>query len=183
MPGRHRKPPRPRTPGRHRKPPQRSRWGAPVLVGVIALGLGGAGAAAAFTGGDASAGHQPLAAHAARPMQPSSSTPSSSAPTSLAPAPASGVASRPAGATAASDVRHIGFALSVTGRVAWVEIGVPGRRPIFQGLLRHGRTLRTHARPLRVVVGDAGAVRLVLHARVHAPLGRSGEVLVFTVAR
>lgn len=143
-----------------------------MLVGVIALGLGGVGAAAAFTGGGGAPTRAPVSLHTA--------TPGATAPANAAATQSSAGATTTRRAVSAG---RIGFALTVTGRVSWVEIGVPGRRPVFQGLLRHGHTVRTQARPLRIVVGDAGAVRLVLHGRTHAPLGRPGEVLVFRVAR
>jgi hypothetical protein len=71
--------------------------------------------------------------------------------------------------------------ITTTGRVAWVSVTVLGRRTLFAGMLRHGRTLRYSGHPLDVVIGDAGAVRLVVRGHVSAPAGSSGQVLRFTV--
>ena len=57
----------------------------------------------------------------------------------------------------------------------------PRGRVLFAGIARHGRTLTYRQRPLVVTLGDAGAVRLVLHHRVKAPAGKRGAVLRFTV--
>ena len=72
--------------------------------------------------------------------------------------------------------------MTVTGRVSWVSVAEPRGRILFQSLMRHGRSVRfPQRRPLSVVIGDAGAVRLVLRHHAHSPAGRRGQVLRFTV--
>jgi len=69
----------------------------------------------------------------------------------------------------------------VVGRVSWVSVVGPRGQVLYAGLLRRGRTLSYRQRPLTVTLGDAGAVRLVLHHHVHAHAGRRGQVLRFSV--
>jgi len=69
----------------------------------------------------------------------------------------------------------------VTGRVSWVSVLGPHGRVLYAGLLRHAHTLSYPQRPLTVTLGDAGAVRLVLHHHAKAHAGRRGEVLRLTV--
>jgi hypothetical protein len=58
----------------------------------------------------------------------------------------------------------------------------PRGQVLIAAIVRHGHTLTYRQRPLAVTLGDAGAVRLVLHhhAQAHAA-GRRGQVLRFTV--
>jgi hypothetical protein len=72
------------------------------------------------------------------------------------------------------------FAITVTGRVSWVQVVGPHGRVLIAAIVRHGRTLTYKQRPLVVTLGDAGAVRLVLHHRAHEPAGARGAVLRFT---
>ena len=72
------------------------------------------------------------------------------------------------------------FAITVTGRASWVEVIGPRGHVLVAAILRHGRTLTYRQRPLVVTIGDAGAVRLVLHHHAHAPAGKRGAVLRFT---
>jgi len=182
--GRHRRP-RP-GPGRHRRRSQPGRWAAPVLAALVVVGVGGVGAVNALLdhGSGDTASPRPstavLGEQVTRTPVPSSSTPSTGTPstgtTTTTPTPAPSAASRP-------PVKPLPWlAVTVTGRRAWVSVAVPGGRTLAQGLLRHGRSVRfPHRRPLAVVIGDAGAVRLVLRHHAHAPAGRRGQVLRFTV--
>ena len=68
----------------------------------------------------------------------------------------------------------------MTGRVSWVQVIGPHGRVLTAAIVRHGRTLTYRQRPLIVTLGDAGAVRLVLHHHAHAPAGKRGAVLRFT---
>ena len=72
------------------------------------------------------------------------------------------------------------FAITVTGRVSWVQVVGPHNHVLIAAIVRHGRTLTFKQRPLAVTLGDAGAVRLVLHHHAHAPAGKRGAVLRFT---
>ena len=140
----------------------------PSLAVAAVLGIGGvsAGAVLGSDGHHSSPLPRPLPSlHVATP------TPSRTA-GSAAPAAATPTA-RPA---ALPD-----FAITVTGRVSWVGVVGPHGRALYAGLLRHGKTLSYAQRPLTVTLGDAGAVRLVLHHRAQARAGRPGQVLRFTV--
>ena len=72
------------------------------------------------------------------------------------------------------------FAITVTGRMSWVQVVGPRGRVLIAAIVRHGRTLTYKQRPLVVTLGDAGAVRLVLHHHTHSPAGKRGAVLRFT---
>lgn len=179
MPGRHRKPP---TPGRHRKPPGPSRWVAPTLVVVALLGAGGVGARAALSGGGS---ESPAAPTAARPVLPASAASATAtvSPTS-SPPPAAVASSAPASTPAPGPrpaAHPAALAVTVTGRISWVEVTRPSGHVLVSGIIRHGRHLAFRHGPLHVVIGDAGAVRLVRHGHAHAPAGRPGQVLRFTV--
>lgn len=175
MAGRHRKPV---TPGRHRKPPSPARWVAPGLVAVALLGAGGVGAHAALTHNDSTGPGVPVADRGPGPMQSTATVPTPT-PTSAAPSPTQT-------ATAPAEVQTrprapAALAMSITRGVSWIEVARPSGRVLVSGLVRDGRHLRFRHGPLRVVIGNAGAVRLVRHGHVHAPAGRSGQVLRFTV--
>jgi hypothetical protein len=140
----------------------------PSLAVAAVLGIGGVSAGAALGGGG----------HHSSPLPPSVATPAVSTPASPATttAPTSAAAVATATAAALPD-----FAITVTGRVSWVGVVGPHGQVLYAGLLRHGRTLTYRQRPLTVTLGDAGAVRLVLHHRAAARAGRPGQVLRFTV--
>lgn len=72
------------------------------------------------------------------------------------------------------------FAITVTGRLCWIQVVGPRGHVLIAAIVRHGRTLTYKQRPLAVTLGDAGAVRLVLHHHVHARAGKRGQVLRFT---
>jgi len=144
----------------------------PTLAAAAILGIGGVGASAALSGGGGS--DHPSAARPALPISTSapSSTPSGGVSPRASTSPAAVPSSRPA---AVPD-----FAITVTGRVSWVQVIGPHGHVLVAGLVRHGKTLTFPQRPLAVTLGDAGAVRLVLHHHAHAPAGKRGAVLRFT---
>ena len=145
----------------------------PSLAVAAVLGIGGVSAGAALGVGSGGSGGHPTSnvlGRAAPSLRVTLSPPASaSAAPTTAPAPARTPAALP------------DFALTVVGRVSWVTVAGPHGRVLYAGLLRHGRTVSYRQRPLTVTLGDAGAVRLVLHHRVHARAGRRGAVLRFTV--
>lgn len=172
MAGKHRKPAAGRVTGRHRAPPSRAHWVAPALVSLAVLAAGGVGAYAALVG--SSDGSGTAAGPASRPTVADStpaapvSTPSAAVSTPTpAPSPASTAPARP---------QHA-LVIAVTGRVSWIEVTRTDGRVLYSGLLRHGHRLAYRNGGLHVVIGDAGAVRLVRHGRVTAPAGRPGQVL------
>lgn len=165
MAGRHR---RVRGPARHRKPPRHPPAFAPALVTVVVVALGGLGAAAALVGTQST--------HRAVPIQPQPTSAPTTAPTTPSP-----IATLPTTATVRPQPVVPDFAVTTIGGVSWVQVVGPRGRVLYAGLLRHGRSLSYPQRPLAVTIGDAGAVRLALHHRVHAPAGRRGAVLRFVV--
>ena len=169
MAGRHRRV-HSSAPGRHRVPPRRGHIVLPSLAVAAVLGIGGVSAGAVLGGGD---GRHPSGALGR------------SAPTlRVTPSPAPSASATPTATQSAVPARPApalpDFALTVVGRVSWVSVVGPRGRVLYAGLLRHGRTLSYRQRPLAVTLGDAGAVRLVLHHRVHARAGRQGAVLRFS---
>jgi hypothetical protein len=62
-----------------------------------------------------------------------------------------------------------------------VQVLGPHRRVLIARIVRHGHTISYPQRPLFVTLGDAGAVRLVLHHHAGARAGKPGQVLRFTV--
>lgn len=169
MAGRHRKQ-RVSTPARHRKPPRRGHIVVPTLAAAAILGVGGVGASAALSGGGGdhnSAGRAPIPVATSAP---------SSAPT-VGVTPSATPAVTPA---TSRTVTVPDFAITVTGRLSWVQVIGPHGHVLVAAIVRHGRTLTYRQRPLAVTIGDAGAVRLVLHHHAHAPAGKRGAVLRFT---
>jgi hypothetical protein len=138
----------------------------PSLAVAAVLGIGGVGAGAALGGGG----------HHSTPLP--RTVPTLSVRSSPTPTP---VVSTPAAAPARAAAAQPDFAVTVVGRVSWVSVVGPHARVLYAGLLRHGRTLTYPQRPLTVTLGDAGAVRLVLHHRTQTHAGRPGQVLRFTV--
>ena len=172
MAGRHRRV-RSSAPARHRKPPRRGHIALPSLAAAAILGIGGVGASAALSGGDGHPTAAPPVAH------PAPATPLATSSPTIGPSSAPSAASAPSSPTAAPVPD---FAITVTGRVCWIQVVGPHGRVLLAAIVRHGRTVNYPQRPLLVTLGDAGAVRLVLrhHVQAHAP-GRPGQVLLFTV--
>jgi len=169
MAGRHRKP---AVRGRHRRPTSHGRYLATGVAAVAVLGIGGVGAHAALSGG--SGGSPPAAAPAGTSTTPAATLPPVGTPP---PTPVATSSSHVPSAKSPS----VALALTVTGQVSWVEVTRPNGHVLVSGLIRHDRRLAFRHGRLRVTIGDAGAVRLVRHGHVHAPAGRPGQVLRFTV--
>jgi len=146
----------------------------PVLAVAAVLSLGGVGASAALSSGGAHPHPVPTATPAPGRTSPVA-TPFGGAPSTVGPSSITSTA--PAEQrTATAD-----FAVTATRGIAWVQVIGPHGRVLYAGLLRRGHTLSYPQRPLTVTIGDAGAVRLVLHHHAHNPAGRRGAVLRLTV--
>jgi hypothetical protein len=141
----------------------------PTLAAAAILGAGGVGASAALSGGG---GDHPSGVRPSLPI--ATSVPSPTPARGVTPSATPSVSSSRPAATVPD------FALTVTGRVSWVQVIGPRGRVLIAAIVRHGRTLTYKQRPLIVTLGDAGAVRLVLHHHAHAPAGKRGAVLRFT---
>jgi hypothetical protein len=136
---------------------------------VLVLGAGGVGAHALTS----SNGSSPQSVPTAR------SSTSGATPTLTPPAPGPSATPTPSSSPTPRQRQHRAPALTlaITGGVSWIEVGRPTGRVLFRGLLRHGRRLTYVGGPLTLVIGDAGAVRLVRHGHITQPAGRPGEVL------
>ena len=175
MAGRHRRTTTGRPVGRHRQPPPPTSWIVPSLATVAVLAAGGVSAFAAFGGGSEVHRQPPLVVSGSTTTTLPAAVPTARpAPTSAGPAPA------PVGATRA---HHHPDALVIraTDGVSWVQVRRVDGRVRFEGMLRPGHALRYRSGPVQVVIGNAGAVRLVRHGHVRDPAGRSGQVLRFRV--
>jgi hypothetical protein len=175
MAGRHRKPPSRHHRGRHRQPTSNGRWIAPTLATVAVLAAGGVSAYSALNGSGSAPNHPAIGSS----PTPTTTTPPVASPATTAPSAAptpTAVDKPPRGHVEPAAVR-----LVVTGHVSWVEVTRPSGHVAFSGLLRHGHRLVYSTGPVHVVVGDAGAVRLDRHGHRHAPLGKPGQVVRFTV--
>jgi hypothetical protein len=181
MSGRHRGGPAPRR-GRHRRPPSRQRLIVPALAATVVLG--GSGTALGFavggpgSGGVATPQATPFAAPAVLSLAPNiDPTPSIAATPSPtgAPTPAAHQPKR-------SHVRPTDtLALHVTGSASYVEVMTWNNHLLVRRILHHGQRLAYHRHGLRVVLGDAGAVRLSIHGRSAHRAGRPGQVIRFRV--
>jgi hypothetical protein len=163
-------------PARHRRPPRRGHVVVPTLAAAAILGIGGVGASAALSGGG---GHSTDTARVVHPHLPAPAPAAAAAPSTAATTSPTATTS-PAAARSARPLPD--FAITVTGRLCWVQVVGPRGHVLIAAIVRHGRTLTYRQRPLVVTLGDAGAVRLVLHHHAQTrPAGRRGEVLRFTV--
>jgi len=134
-------------------------------VAALALSAGGLSAQAAFTG----TSHHPAGSAAADLPRFVLQLPETAHPATRPARPA------PTHRSARVRAHPPAFVLTVTGRVSWVEVSRPGGRVLAGGLWRHGRHLVVRRGPLRVVIGDASAVRVVRHGHRMRP-GRPGAV-------
>ena len=146
----------------------------PSLAVAAVLGIGGVSAGAVLGGGDSGGAARHPAGALGRGVPTLPTTPST------APSASATATPTPSAVPARAAAPLPDFALTVVGRVSWVSVVGPRGRVLYAGLLRHGRTLSYPQRPLTVTLGDAGAVRLVLHHHRHARAGRQGAVLRFT---
>lgn len=155
----------------------------PALAATVVLG--GSGTALGFAvggpGGGAVATPQatPFAAPAVLSLAPNIDPTPSIAPT---PAP-TGQPSAPAAHK--SKLVHVRptdtLALKVTGSASYVEVMTWNNHLLVRRILHHDQRLAYHQHGLRVVLGNAGAVRMSLHGRPAHLAGKPGEVLRFRV--
>ena len=154
--------------GRHRRATPANRLVTPALVAALALSAGGLSAQAAFTGT-----HHAVGTAAANLPRFVLQLPEATSPAAPRPSGTATVhhgARRRAERTAAP-----AFVLTVIGRVSWVEVSRPNGQVIAGGLWRHGLHLVVRRGPLRVVIGNAAAVRVVRHGHP-VRRGRPGAV-------
>jgi hypothetical protein len=185
MSGRHRRGPAPRR-GRHRRPPSRQRLIVPALAATVVLG--GSGTALGFAVGDQNGTGggvvtpvvSPFAAPAglgnAPIIDPTPSITATPAVVSHQPAqpkrhPAHRAHPRP------TDT----LVLRVTGAASYVQIVTWNDHLLVRRILHHGQHLAYRQHGLRVVLGDAGAVRLSIAGHPAHRAGSPGEVLHFRV--
>jgi hypothetical protein len=182
MSGRHRRGPAPRR-GRHRRPPSRQRLIVPALAATVVLA--GSGTALGFAvGGPAGTGAgvatpvvSPFAAPAGLGNVPIiDPTPSISA-TPVAHQPATPKAHAHKAAPRPTDT----LALQVTGSASYVQVMTWNDHLLLRRILRHGQHLSYRQHGLRVVLGDAGAVRMSIAGHAAHRAGRPGQVLHFRV--
>jgi hypothetical protein len=179
MSGRHRRGPAPRR-GRHRRPPSRQRLIVPALAATVVLG--GSGTAVGFAvggpgGGTVTPQATPFAAPAVLSLAPNvDPTPS------IAATPAPTASAAPAHTPKPAHVRPTDtLALQVTGSASYVEVMTWNNHLLVRRILHHDQRLAYHQHGLRVVLGNAGAVRMSIHGRPAHRAGKPGEVLRFRV--
>jgi hypothetical protein len=181
MSGRHRGGPAPRR-GRHRRPPSRQRLIVPALAATVVLG--GSGTALGFAvggpgGGTVTPQATPFAAPAVLSLAPNiDPTPSIAATPgpNLVPTPAASHKPKPAHVRPTDTL-----ALKVTGSASYVEVMTWNNHLLVRRILHHDQRLAYHQHGLRVVLGNAGAVRMSIHGRPAHRAGKPGEVLRFRV--
>jgi hypothetical protein len=71
--------------------------------------------------------------------------------------------------------------LRVTGSASYVQVVTWNDHLLVRRILHHGQHLAYHQHGLRVVLGDAGAVRMSIAGRPAHRAGSPGEVLHFRV--
>jgi hypothetical protein len=179
MSGRHRRGPAPRR-GRHRRPPSRQRLIVPALAATVVLG--GSGTAVGFAvggpgGGTVTPQATPFAAPAVLSLAPNvDPTPS------IAATPAPTASAAPAHTPKPAHVRPTDtLALQVTGSASYVEVMTWNNHLLVRRILHHDQRLAYHQHGLRVVLGNAGAVRMSIHGRPAHRAGKPGEELRFRV--
>jgi hypothetical protein len=74
------------------------------------------------------------------------------------------------------------LALRVTGSASYVQVVTWNDHLLIRRILHHGQQLTYHQHGLRVVLGDAGAVRMSIAGRPAHRAGSPGEVLHFRVS-
>ncbi|MDT7538659.1 MAG: hypothetical protein QOI82_2244 [Actinomycetota bacterium] len=96
---------------------------------------------------------------------------SSTAPQVAPPAP------KPTGPVALINPKLVSLRVTVTGSKSWISITSSSGKVLFQGILRHGAQQDfTDAKLLRLVIGDSGAVSLVVNGRELGAPGPKGRV-------
>jgi Domain of unknown function (DUF4115) len=179
MSGRHRRSATARR-GRHRRPPPRGRLIVPALAATVVLGGGGTALGFAV-GGPGGSTVTPQITPFAAPVVLSTApvvdpTPSVSATSTRAPQP---TPSHPAKAAHRRPTDTL--ILRVTGSESYVQVATWNNHLLVQRILHHGQRLAYHQHGLRVVLGNAGAVRLRIAGHSSHVAGRLGEVRHFRV--
>jgi hypothetical protein len=139
-------------------------WSAAMAAALaLVLAVGGY----RLVAGDDNTADGPVARTTVTPAAPSSPRPSTARPR---PAP-------PGNAVAGVPRSGVTVQLRAVGGASWVRITNAAGRELYQGLLARGAT-RTVTDPVRVrlVVGNAGAVALVVNGKSLGPSGRPGAV-------
>ncbi|HVL51495.1 MAG TPA: RodZ domain-containing protein [Actinomycetota bacterium] len=80
------------------------------------------------------------------------------------------------------EMEGVNLVVTVTGQKAWMEAHADGTGPpVFTGTKFSGETLTLNAEEsLKIVIGDAGAVRVKVNGRDLGPPGQNGAVGTFT---
>lgn len=134
-----------------------------VLVLVCAYG-----AVRLFSGDDQARPGSALAGRPDRPAPTASSRPQSG------PSPSKS----PGDAVAAVPRDRVTVRMTAKSGGSWVSVTGAGGRQIYRGLLDEGRSRNfVDKKQVKLVVGDAGAVRLVVNGKGLGAPGRSGEVV------
>jgi hypothetical protein len=95
----------------------------------------------------------------------------STEPSSAAPAP------KPTGPVALVNPKVVTLRVTVTGTKSWMSITSSTGKVLFQGILRRGAQQDfTDPKLLRLVIGDSGAVSLVVNGRELGAPGPKGKV-------
>jgi cytoskeleton protein RodZ len=151
-----------------RRPAAGPNWSAAMAVVLVLVLAYGVFQVATDDGG----GGEPPAAG---PAATATATPSPSPSPTRSTAPE---ATEPSGPVAVAPVEGVRVRLKVVGGDSWVSVRDPAGRQLFQGILSDGtvRKFRDDAL-LRLVLGNAGAVRLTVNGEPVGPAGGPGEVV------
>jgi hypothetical protein len=178
MAGRHRKLPPPRRGGhgRHRKPPSRPHAVIPTVTAVAVIAVGGV-----VFGHAIAHGQSPHGAVAA-PEPPAVQAPVIPPPTP-APSPAVKAAKASKASKAARHPRVKPAALTVTdvGSACYIQVTSTEGHLLVRKILQPGQHLAFRHHGLRVVLGNAGGVRISIDGHRAHSAGRSGQVRSFRV--
>ena len=166
-------------PGRHRSEPagRSYHWLRLVLAVAVAAGVGVA-IALLTRGGGSSGGPDTLAQSAQPTASPAVSRTPSPTPT---PTPTVRTSTAAPAKTTKPPAPPPVLALTITGGQSWVQVSQHGGPVLFQGTLQHGAHQVYSTGVFDLVLGDAGAVSLVVHGHTSAPAGRPGQVVRMTV--
>jgi cytoskeletal protein RodZ len=117
---------------------------------------------------------------ATTPTVGTSSTPAATAPSTSAPT--TSTSKSPTPATSSPDVvaeaNSVTVALTVTGRASWVRASTDSGKTLFEGTMKNGdtKTFRDKTK-VKLIVGNAGAVSLVVNGKDLGTPGSGGAVL------
>jgi cytoskeleton protein RodZ len=148
-------------------------WTAVMALAVVALIAVGAVSLLSNRTADRPTASSPTSSSTPAPIQPSS-TPSSS-PTSE---PTVAPSSTPSTPDVVAEGNGVTVNLSVTGRASWVRATSDSGKTLFEGTLRNGdtKTFRDKTK-VKLLLGNAGAVSLVVNGKDLGSPGSGGQVL------